>query len=140
MPRAALLLACLAISAGTLSACGSSQRPVSNIVQPAPGNPNTNPAVVAACREAMAQQIARQDRGQLIREDERQARLGSDTMGTVGFRAPIDRMGREFQYERMVEQCVRQNTQASQAQQAQPAATPAPPPAAAPPPARRSAR
>lgn len=131
MPRAALLLTCLA-----LAACGSPQRPVANIVQPAPGNPNTNPAVVAACREAMAQQISRQDRGQLIREDERQARLGSDTMGTIGFRAPIDRMGREFQYERMVEQCVRQNTQASQAQQAQQSATPEPPPA----PPRRSAR
>jgi hypothetical protein len=137
MPRAALLLACLAISAGTLVACGSPQRPAAGFVQAAPGNPNTNPAVVAACREAMAQQISRQDRGQLIREDERQARLGSDTMGTIGFRAPLDRMGREFQYERMVEQCVRQNTQASQAQQA---ATPEPPPAAPSPPARRGTR
>lgn len=131
MPRAALLLACLA-----LAACAQ-QRPAAGLVQPSPGNPNTNPAVVAACREAMAQQISRQDRGQLIREDERQARLGSDTMGTIGFRAPLDRMGREFQYERMVEQCVRQNTQASQAQQA---ATPEPPPATPAPPARRGSR
>ena len=135
MPRAALLLACLA-----LAACGSPQRPAASFVQAAPGNPNTNPAVVAACREAMAQQIARQDRGQLIREVEREARLGSDTMGTIGFRAPIDRMGREFQFERMVEQCVRQNTQATQAQQGQQAVTPEPPPAASPPPPRRGSR
>ncbi|WP_027284819.1 hypothetical protein [Rubritepida flocculans] len=133
MPRAALLLACLALSAGSLGGCAT-QRPVARIVEAPPGAPSTNPAVVAACREEMARQLARQDRGQILREDERDVRLGSDTTGPLGFRAPIDRMGREFRYERMVEECVRLNTRQSQAQQAQP--LPEPPPA----PPRRAGR
>lgn len=101
MPRAALLALCLAL-------IGCAQPPPVLRAAPAqPGNPETNPAVVAACREQMAQQITRQDRGQLLREEERDARLGSDVTGA---RIPIDRLGRATQFERMVDACVRANT------------------------------
>jgi len=114
MPRAA---AALLLPALLLGACAEGFGPP----PPAPGARSTNPQVVAACRSEAAAVITRQDRGQLIREDERNSRLGSETTGTLAFRAPIDRLSREYRFERMVEECVRANTLASA-----PASPPAP--------------
>lgn len=120
MPRAAALL----LPALLLMGCAQVFAPP----PPSPGTRGTNPEVVAACRTQAAALIARQDRGQLMREDERNARLGSETTGTLAFRAPLDRLSREHRFEQMVEECVRANTLAT---------APAPSPGPAPPPAPR---
>lgn len=111
-PRVALLL--LATGAA-LTACAPRSEP---FFQPRPGAPDTNPATVAACREQSLRVISRQDRSQLIREDERDSRLGSEST-PYSLRTQTDRLGREFQFERMVNECVRQNTRPA-------ASTPAP--------------
>jgi hypothetical protein len=116
MQRAAALL----LPALLLAGCAAGFGPP----PPPPGARSTNPEVVRACRAQAAAVITRQDRGQLIREDERQSRLGSETTGTLAFRAPIDRLSREYRFEQMVEECVRANTQASAPA---PAATPVAP-------------
>ena len=103
MPRApgAPLLILLALAACTAP----------RLSEPPPGAPGTNPALVAACRAEVAAQLSRQDRGMLLREEERQSRLGSETTGGTAFRAPMDRMGREFRFEQLVQDCVRRNSQ-----------------------------
>jgi hypothetical protein len=103
MPRAAALL----LPALLLAGCAAGFGP-----PPPPGARSTNPEVVNACRAQAAAVISRQDRGQLIREDERDSRLGSETTGTLAFRAPIDRLSRQHRFDRMIEECVRSNTQA----------------------------
>ncbi len=110
----------------TLAGCTAPQPPPIFGGTPAqPGNPNTNPNVVAACREEVARQLTRQDRGQLLREEERDARLGSDVTGA---RAPVDQLGRAARFDRMVDECVRANTRST----APAGAAAAPRPAAAP--------
>ena len=121
MPPSAVLLALLALGA-SLGACAPRQEP---FFTSRPGAANTNPAVNAACRDQSQRIIARQDRSQLLREDERDNRLGAEATPFTQ-RSLTDRMGREFQYERMVNECVRQNTQAG----APVAASAAPQPAA----------
>ncbi|WP_424812141.1 hypothetical protein [Roseococcus sp. YIM B11640] len=130
MRAAAFLLPAL-----LLAACSN---PTPTLVQPArPGDAQrTNPQVAQACREETARRIQRQDRGQLMREEERASRLGSETMG-FGPSMVTDQMGRSFQFDRQVQECIRLNTQQSMpgARPADAATdTPAPPP---PPPARR---
>lgn len=116
MPRAAAALFLPALLlAGCTTSFGRSDPP--------PGARTTNPEVVSACRAQAAAVISRQDRGQLIREDERDSRLGSETTGTLAFRAPIDRLSREYRFDQMVADCVRNNTRASA-----PATAPAPTP------------
>ncbi|HEV7456130.1 MAG TPA: hypothetical protein VGN96_05085 [Roseococcus sp.] len=115
MPRAAALLLPVLLLAG----CAQGFAPP----PPPPGARSSNPQVVAACRAQAASIITRQDRGQLIREDERNSRLGSETTGSLAFRAPIDRLSREYRFEQMVDECVRAN-----ARDTAPAATAAPPP------------
>ncbi|MFL1463762.1 hypothetical protein ACI6QG_16255 [Roseococcus sp. DSY-14] len=104
-----------------LAACAPRTEP---LIQPRPGAPDTNPAVVAACREQVTDILRRQDRSQLIREDERDARLGAEATPFTQ-RAPQDRMGRAFSQQRMIDDCVRDNTR-SRMQGAQPAAAAAP--------------
>jgi hypothetical protein len=101
MPRAALFLAL------ALAACTQAPPQALPRAPAQPGAPATNPAVVAACREQVSRQLVRQDRGQLLREEERDARLGSDVTGA---RLPIDPLGRSTQFGRMVDECVRANT------------------------------
>lgn len=137
MRRAVPLLALLAL--GACSGGGqtfSFDRPT--LVAPArPGAPETNPAVAAACREEVTRVLARQDRSQLIREDERDARLGAEATPFTQ-RAPQDRLGRQFAFERMIDDCVRDNTQRGVAPAAAtPAAAPETVPAA---PTRRGPR
>ncbi len=66
----------------------------------------------ARCRDASDRMLTREDRGQLLREDERNARLGSET-GGMGIRSQIDAMGRQARLEQMVRDCVRQNRSGS---------------------------
>ncbi len=103
-----------------LAACAPRTEP---LFQPRPGAPDTNPAVVAACREEVTSILRRQDRSQLIREDERDARLGAEATPFTQ-RAAQDRLGRAFSQQRMIDDCVRENTR-SQMQPGQPAAAPA---------------
>ncbi len=69
-------------------------------------------SVQVACREAADRTLARQDRGQLIREDERNARLGSET-GSLGLRAQFDQLGRQFRRDTLARDCERQNAPAA---------------------------
>lgn len=66
----------------------------------------TAAATAAACREQADRVIARQDRGQLLREDERNARLGIET-GSYGVRTQIDSLGRQFRRDQIAQDCVR---------------------------------
>ncbi|MBS7811319.1 hypothetical protein [Roseococcus pinisoli] len=118
MSRAAALLLPLLL----LSACNNTPL----IRQADPGDSiRTNPQVAQACREETARRIQRQDRGQLMREDERDSRLGSETV-SASQAMQTDRLGRRFQFDREVQECIRANTQASMPQ---PAPRSAPPPA-----------
>jgi hypothetical protein len=119
-----LRAAALPLLALLVSGCTAGFGPSFAAPEPPPGARDTNPQVVAACRQQAANLLTRQDCGQLIREDERDSRLGSETTGTAAFRAPIDRLSREYRFEQMVEECVRANTQASAPA---PAATPVAP-------------
>lgn len=98
MIRPALLSAAL-----LLSACAA-PRPAT-----APGEAQARPNLRAECREAADRTIVRQDRGQLIREDERNARLGSET-GAQGFRTTFDALGRQYRRDQLAADCVRQNS------------------------------
>jgi len=134
MPRAVSLLPVLLLPL-LLVACGAPGSSVPRFESPTlfqarPGNPNTNPAVVEACRQQAAQQIQRQDRGQLLREDESQSRLGAGFAGTPATNQS-DRLGRQFQFDRRIDECVRANTQTGVT-----APTPTPSPEPAPAPAR----
>lgn len=130
MPRAAALLLPLLL----VTAC--SNQPL--IAPPRPGDAiRTNPQVAQACREETARRIQRQDRGQLMREDERDSRLGSETV-SASQAMQTDRLGRQFQFNREVDDCIRANTrQSMQSPGPGPVPvtdTPEPPPS---PPARR---
>jgi hypothetical protein len=118
MPRAAALLLPVIL----LTACNNTP-----LMAPArPGDAmRTNPQVTAACREETARRIQRQDRGQLMREDERDSRLGSET-SSLSPAVQTDRLGRQFQFSREVDDCVRANTRQGMPQQA----PEAPPPGA----------
>ncbi|TCH99841.1 hypothetical protein EJV46_04005 [Roseococcus sp. SYP-B2431] len=126
MPRAAALLLPVLL----LAACSNTP-----LIPPArPGDAvRTNPQVAQACRDQTARRIERQDRGQLMREDERDSRLGSETV-FASQAMQTDRLGRQFQFSREVDDCIRANTQQGMPR---PAAAPAPDSSAPPPPARR---
>ncbi len=101
------------------SAAPPSAAPPSAALAPAALGPSTAPAadlrdpaaLAAACRAEADRIIAQRDRGQLLREDERDARLGSDT--TFGLRTTTDRLGRQFARDRLAEECVQENRQAA---------------------------
>lgn len=141
MPRAASLLPVLLLPL-LLVACGAPGSTTPRFESPTlfqarPGDPRTNPAVVEACRQQAAQQIQRQDRGQLMREDESQSRLGASfAAGPSSHQS--DRLGRQFQFERRIDECVRANTQSGVTPAPAPVAAPEPAPVRAP--ARRSGR
>jgi len=125
MLRAARLLPIL-----LLAACGASNATLPRfdaptLSPPRPGDPRTNPAVVQACREQAAREIQRQDRGQLLREDESNARQGA-SFGALPGTSQSDVLGRQYLFERRINECIRANTQAEPAAQPAPAAvTPA---------------
>jgi hypothetical protein len=135
MLRAAVLLSLL-----SLAACGTSNSFPGNfsaptLPQPRPGDPNTNVAVVQACREQAARELQRQDRGMLLREDESNSRAGAGFGGQPSTNQ-TDVLARQFLFERRINECIRLNTQTDPSVQPAPAATPA----AAPTPPRRATR
>ena len=68
-------------------------------------------AVAAACRTDAERIIVTRDRGQLMREDERDSRMGSQA-SIFSQRTETDRLGRLFERDRLAGQCVQENTQA----------------------------
>ncbi|MBY0337665.1 MAG: hypothetical protein K2X11_13685 [Acetobacteraceae bacterium] len=72
----------------------------------APVSDGSPAGIAQACREQAQTVLARQDRGQLMREDERDSRLGAST-GADGLRSSIDRMGRQHRFDQMVRDCIR---------------------------------
>jgi len=135
MLRAARLLPILLLPVLILAACGAPNSALPRfdaptLSPPRPGDPRTNPAVVQACREQAAREIQRQDRGQLLREDESNARQGA-SFGALPGTSQSDVLGRQYLFERRINECIRANTQAQPA-----AVTPAAAPSATTPPRR----
>ena len=80
---------------------------------PAPGQAVRDQAAVAsACRRDADRIIVTRDRGQLMREDERDSRIGSQA-SIYSQRAETDRLGRLFDRDRLADQCVQENTRAA---------------------------
>ncbi|WP_431269633.1 hypothetical protein [Dankookia sp. P2] len=80
---------------------------------PAPGQAVRDQAAVAsACRRDADRIIVTRDRGQLMREDERDSRIGSQA-SIYSQRAETDRLGRLFERDRLADQCVQENTRAA---------------------------
>ena len=127
MLRAALLLPLLLITA-----CGATNAPFAtfeapSLSPPRPGDPRTNPAVAQACREQVSAETRRQERGNMMREDDRGSLTAAPFAGQ-GAISSTERLGQQFQFDRRVNECIRANTVSA----VQPAAeTPAPPAAPA---------
>ena len=103
------------------SAAGTNAAAVFAVGPPAPGRPVTvrvpppgpvqdnDAALAAACRTEAERVILLRDRGQIFREDERDARLGIE--GTIyELRTPLDRLGRAYAADQLATDCVRQNS------------------------------
>jgi hypothetical protein len=130
LPRPAALLAALVLVG--LAACAPQGRdpaispvavaPSRPAVPAAPGQTFSAPApnqavrdqaaIAAACRRDADRIITMRDRGQLMREDERDSRIGSEA-SIFARRAETDRLGRIFERDRLAEQCVQENTRAA---------------------------
>jgi hypothetical protein len=65
--------------------------------------------IAAGCRQEADRIVVQRDRGQLLREDERDSRLGAD-IGAFNLRTQTDRMGRQFERDRIADACIRDNT------------------------------
>ena len=88
--------------------------------RPSPGQVFTAPApsqavrdqaaLAAGCRADADRIVTFRDRGQLMREDERDARIGTDA-SIYARRGETDRLGRIYERDRIAEDCVQQNTQ-----------------------------
>lgn len=66
-------------------------------------------AIAAACRRDAERIIVTRDRGQLMREDERDSRMGSQA-SPFSQRVETDRLGRLYERDRLMDQCVQENT------------------------------
>ncbi|MFC7688607.1 hypothetical protein ACFQY5_02145 [Paeniroseomonas aquatica] len=78
---------------------------------PAPSQAVRDQAALAAgCRADADRIVTTRDRGQLMREDERDARVGTDA-SIYARRGETDRLGRIYERDRIAEDCVQQNTQ-----------------------------
>jgi hypothetical protein len=108
-----------------LAACGTGAPVPRNQAGPAPSVPAGAPtsysapaptpavreraALAAGCRGEADRIILNQDRGQLMREDERDARVGTDA-SIYSRRVETDRLGRIFERDRIAEDCVQRTT------------------------------
>ena len=66
-------------------------------------------AVAEACRRDADRIVLYRDRGQLMREDERDARIGTDA-SIYARRVETDRLGRVFERDRIAAECLEQGT------------------------------
>lgn len=64
-------------------------------------------AAIEACRRDADRIVLYRDRGQLMREDERDARVGTDA-SIYARRAETDRLGRAFERDRIAAECLEQ--------------------------------
>ncbi len=98
----------------------------SNYRPPLGGAVRDEAAVAEACRRDIDRVISTRDRGQLMREDEAGNRQGSDAMAysPSSFRMQMDQMGRAYERDRLVKQCIERNNRAA-AQPAAPSSAPA---------------
>lgn len=86
-----------------LGACASPALP------PSPGaRANSGAPGAAACRQEAERVIRFRDRGQIMREDERDARIGSES-SIYARRGETDRLGRIFERDRLAADCVAQS-------------------------------
>lgn len=127
MPRVMLMLLGLIALAGCSGRAGPTPfLPPALAGGPAPGTADASPLIApprpgaipparedpvglaTACRGAADRIVTTRDRGQLLREDEQQARIGSQ--GSIfAQRAETDRLGRIFERDRLAADCVDQN-------------------------------
>jgi hypothetical protein len=98
----------------------------SNYRPPLGGAVRDEAAVSEACRRDIDRVISTRDRGQLMREDEAGNRQGSDAMAysPSSLRMQMDQMGRTYERDRLVKQCIERNNRAA-ASPAAPSPTPA---------------
>lgn len=84
--------------------------PGTTLAAPPPGQGARDRAAVAeACRRDADRVVLYRDRGQLMREDERDARIGTDS-SIYARRIETDRLGRVFERDRIAAECVDQGT------------------------------
>ena len=77
---------------------------------PAPATPEQarQNALLAACRREAERVVLYRDRGQTMRNDDMDARIG--VSGNLSSRAESDRLGATFERDRMAAECVRANS------------------------------
>jgi hypothetical protein len=71
--------------------------------------------LAAACREQADRILRQRDRSELMREDERDSRLGTFD-STYQLRAPLDQLGRRFERDNLARDCVIRNARGIPAQ------------------------
>lgn len=69
-------------------------------------------ALASACRQDADRIVVTRDRGQLMRDDERDARVGTES-SIYARRTETDRLGRIFERDRIAADCVQQNTRSA---------------------------
>jgi hypothetical protein len=103
------------VASGTAPAGGGTAPRLPNapgqvFAAPAPGaGMRDQAAIAAACRQSADRIIVTRDRGQLMREDERDSRVGSQA-SIYSQRTETDRLGRRFERDRIAADCVQENT------------------------------
>jgi hypothetical protein len=123
MTRRPLLAPCLRapclriglLALGLLGACAGPDPAVSPVYAgPRPGGAGQadQAAVVAACRRDADRIVTLRDRSQLMREDERDSRMGSQA-SIFSQRAETDRLGRIYDRDRIAADCVQQNSRSA---------------------------
>ncbi|WP_149535678.1 hypothetical protein [Siccirubricoccus phaeus] len=114
MIRDRFLLPCL-LATGLLAGCASGPDPaVSPVATPRTpqGSQAEQTAIATACRQEADRIVATRDRGQLMREDERDSRVGSQS-SIFSQRAETDRLGRIFERDRIANDCIAQNARSA---------------------------
>jgi hypothetical protein len=81
-----------------------------SFVSPPPSQATRDRAAVAeACRRDADRIVLYRDRGQLMREDDRDARVGTDA-SPFARRFETDRLGRVFERDRIAAECLQQDS------------------------------
>ncbi|MBW8268595.1 hypothetical protein [Caldovatus aquaticus] len=116
LPFPGLVLAAAMAVAACAPAAPAPPVSVSGLVQPTPRGPGAAPggervsrdALVEACRREAERVVLYRDRGQQMRTDEGESRVGVQA-NIPTLRAETDRLAQQFERDRMVEECVRRH-------------------------------
>ena len=73
------------------------------------GRGQTQASLAAACNQQADRVLVQRDRGEIMREDERDSRQGTFD-SPFQFRAPLDQMGRRFERDQIARDCVLRNS------------------------------